>query len=141
MFFPEQNESQEILDFMSNSIDIDHQSVKQRVQFALQQGADPLFPSRQSGQTMLHLIAANWDREIAALLMGKIPNIDVRDSHGRTPLHEAAASNNYIMVEWLIEQQANLEAKTVKENQTPLHYAARFDAIQSIKVLLQAGGN
>ena len=133
--------SQEILDFMSDSIVIDHQSVKYRVKLALQLGADPLFPSRQTGQTLLHFIAAKWDREIAALLVCKIPNIDITDSHGRIPLHKAAAGNNYVMVEWLIEQQANLEAKTAKENQTPLHYAARFDAIQSIKVLLQAESN
>jgi len=133
--------SQDILDFVNAAIYSDPQTVKQRIQVALEEGADPLFPSKQTGQTLLHFIAANWETDIAELLVGKIPSINVIDTHGRTPLHDAAANNNYVMVEWLIGKQANLKAKTAKENQTPLHYAARFDAVESIKVLLQSGGN
>lgn len=123
-----------------SSMDSDPETVKERIKGFMDQGADPLYGSKETGQTLLHLVAAHWDRDIADLVVGKNFNIDVTDKHGRTPLHEAAATNNYEMVEWLIEHQANLEVKTVKECQTPLHYAARYDAMQTIRILLQADG-
>ena len=132
--------SQELLDFATSSIDSESEYVKERIEASLEQGADPQYASKESGHTLLHVVAANYGREIADLINDKIGNIDIRDNHGRTPLHTAASTNNSEMVEWLLEHCANLEMKTANEHQTPLHYAARYDSIQAIKILLQAGG-
>ena len=45
------------------------------------------------------------------------------------------------MVEFLLEQGAELNARTYEENQTPLHYAAKNDAVNSLRVLLEQGGD
>lgn len=48
-----------------------------------------------------------------------------------------AASVDYnVMVKFLLEKGANVEAKTIGENQTPLHYAARNEAVPCVKTLL-----
>ena len=129
-----------MLDFATSSIDSEHEYVKERIEALLEQGADPQYASEESGQTLLHVVAANYGREIADLINDMIGNIDIRDNHGRTPLHTAASTNNSEMVEWLLDHCANLEMKTASEHQTPLHYAARYDSIHAIKILLQAGG-
>ena len=51
----------------------------------------------------------------------------------------AAAVDYKEMVEFLIAEGADLSARTYKENQTPLHYAARNDAANSLRVLLDHG--
>ncbi len=129
-----------MLNFVTSSVNEQPLYVKERIRHFLEQGANPLYGSKDSGKTALHLVASYWDKDVADLFTGKILNIDIRDNCGRTPLHEAAAADNSEMVQWLIERTANLEMKTDKECHTPLHYAARNDAIQSLKVLLHAGG-
>eukprot|EP00111_Clytia_hemisphaerica_P019381 TCONS_00057216-protein len=45
------------------------------------------------------------------------------------------------MVFWLISNGANVHAKTVGEDQAPIHYAAKYNAEDSLKVLLHMGAN
>ena len=68
-------------------------------------------------------------------------DINHQDKYGRTPLHVAAAVDYPEMVEFLLQSGADIEARTIDENQTPIHYAAQNDAAQSLKVLLNYGAD
>uniref|UniRef100_A0A3Q2ZHQ7 Uncharacterized protein n=1 Tax=Kryptolebias marmoratus TaxID=37003 RepID=A0A3Q2ZHQ7_KRYMA len=63
------------------------------------------------------------------------------DQFGVTPLHVAAALDYEDMVQFLLDQNGLSDpgAHTFLDRQTPLHYAAKNDAVGSIKLLLQAG--
>jgi len=67
-------------------------------------------------------------------------NLDIADNYGKTLLHEAVRFANFEVMEWLIEKGANMELKTLRELQMPLHYAARFDTIEAFEILFNAGG-
>ena len=45
------------------------------------------------------------------------------------------------MVDFLISHGASIHARTFEENQTPIHYAAKNDACQSLEILLKRGAN
>ena len=68
-------------------------------------------------------------------------DINQRDNYGRTPLHVAAAVDYPDMVKYLVERGASIHAKTTDELQTPVHFAARNDAVGSLKMLLKCGAN
>ena len=41
---------------------------------------------------------------------------------------------------WLLEKGAHLDAMTSEELQSPIHYAARNDSLESLQVLIENGG-
>lgn len=88
----------------------------------------------------MHIVARNWDVMIAEFLREKGIDVCHADLVGRTPLHVAASSNHYDMVEWLVSHGADMEAKTTIQRQTPVHYAARNDSVLALEVLIQNGG-
>ena len=45
------------------------------------------------------------------------------------------------MLEFLLQNEADIDIKTSGEEQTPIHYAAKNDALNSIKMLLGYGAN
>jgi ankyrin repeat protein len=67
--------------------------------------------------------------------------IDIQDNFGRAPLHVAAAVDYAEMVEFLINKQANINISTLNEQQTPIHFAAKNGACQSLKMLLAYGAD
>ena len=66
-------------------------------------------------------------------------DINKADDYGRTPLHVAASADYPDMVRFLIENGADFHVTTKGELQTPLHFAARNEASQCLKVLLAYG--
>ena len=80
--------------------------------------------------------------------------MNAQDLYGRAPIHVAAACDSAEMVQWLIENGgrdygrcfiisfiiiiADLSLCTYGELQTPLHFASRSDAIDSLRVLIEA---
>jgi hypothetical protein len=58
------------------------------------------------------------------------------DKYGRSPLHVASAVDYVDMVEFLLENGAHVDAETFGECQTALHFAAKNDAVNAMKMLL-----
>jgi ankyrin repeat protein len=68
-------------------------------------------------------------------------DVNQSDKFGRSPLHVAAAVNYSEMVEFLIQNGCDHTVTTKGENQCALHYAAKNDAINSIRMLLAYGAD
>ena len=64
-----------------------------------------------------------------------------QDLYGRSPLHVAAAVDYTEMLEFLLQNGADIHIKTSGEGQTAMHYAAKNDAINSLEMLLAYGAN
>lgn len=105
----------------------------------LESGEDVNAVSEATGQSILHEVAASWDKSVAEFFLQKGANIHLQDHDGKTPLHVASSTDHEEMVEWLIENGAELQSRTFIEKQTPLHYAARYDSLQAMEILLQKG--
>ena len=61
--------------------------------------------------------------------------------HGYTPLHEAVASGNRAVLEFLLEKtNANVDCRA-KRSYTPLHLAASMGHEECVKVLLNHGAD
>ncbi|XP_035826485.1 uncharacterized protein LOC101851051 isoform X3 [Aplysia californica] len=91
------------------------------------------------GQTVLHEVARAWHVDVASFLLEHGADVDKKDNYGRTALHVAAAVDYPEMVNLLIEGGADKEARTTEEYQTPVFYAAKNDACQSLKALIKQG--
>ena len=68
-------------------------------------------------------------------------DINKHDDYGRTPLHIAASVDYPEMVRFLIEKGANVHARTAGEDQSPLYYASKNEAVQCVKILLAYGAD
>jgi len=91
------------------------------------------------GQSVLHEVARIWDPAVANFLIQKGAEPKVSDISGRTPLHISAAWDHCKMVECLLDHGCDVNAVTIGEVQTPLHYAAKNDASEVIKILHERG--
>ena len=86
-------------------------------------------------ETPLHRIYKHdYYKQPWLLEFGGDPN--VRDRHGRTPLHHAAAEGRGL--EPLLEAGADPNARD-KEGKTPLHYAVAHGHSDAVKLLLEYG--
>ncbi|XP_064410291.1 transient receptor potential channel pyrexia-like [Latimeria chalumnae] len=106
----------------------------QLLKLLLENGAN-INTTDKFGQTALHQVAYTWHPDIAKFLIDREANVNKKDDLGVTPLHVAAAVNYDEMVVFLLEHGADINAKTIGELQTPAHYAAKYDAVLSIKAL------
>lgn len=116
--------------------ELDFEFIEER----LKEGADLNFTDRY-GQNILHEVARIWHVDVAKFVLENGGDVNTADDFGRTPLHLAAAVDYPEMVEFLIINGADLNASTYGENQTPTHYAAKNDAVKSLRVLLKLGGS
>jgi serine/threonine-protein phosphatase 6 regulatory ankyrin repeat subunit B len=95
--------------------------------------------------TPLHVVcryAPTHCTEVASALLLSCPAII--NSHSKdnyfTPLHTACRSGKRIMVAWLLEKKADVNAAAF-DGSTPLHYAAAKGDEEIIKLLLKAGAD
>ncbi|CAJ1066637.1 hypothetical protein NQZ68_029674 [Xyrichtys novacula] len=103
-------------------------------------GADPNSCDRY-GQTIQHEISRAWSVDVMRFFLDRGSDLLRPDHFGVTALHVASALDYQEMVQFLLDHKANPEARTVLDQQTPLHYAAKNDAAGSIRLLLQAGAS
>ncbi|XP_035982353.1 transient receptor potential channel pyrexia isoform X2 [Fundulus heteroclitus] len=108
-------------------------------------GADPNCSDRY-GQTVLHEVTADevsraWSVDVMRFFLDRGSDHLSSDQFGVTPLHVASALDYEDMVQFLLDREADPNAPTVLDQQTPLHYAAKNDAVGSIELLLQAGAS
>ena len=104
----------------------------------LADGAD-INTATETGDTVIHDVASNWDVAVAEFLFERGANIHVVNNKGQTPLHLAASTDHTDMVRWLLVKGAHLDAVTTVELQTPLHYAARNDSLEALRILVESG--
>ncbi|ASS50300.1 MAG: hypothetical protein A3D31_12095 [Candidatus Fluviicola riflensis] len=67
-------------------------------------------------------------------------DMNVKNSSGRSLLHEAVAYHNNAVVSDLIKSGINVNC-TDKEGQTALHYSAAITNIPAAKLILESGGD
>jgi len=87
-----------------------------------------------NGQTCMHLVASNWQREVAEFLKEKGAWLYEVDKFGQSPLHMAARVDNEEMVSFLAEDDPNIDQVTHDSHQTALHYAVLGNAANTIYV-------
>eukprot|EP00538_Stauroneis_constricta_P000705 CAMPEP_0119550664 /NCGR_PEP_ID=MMETSP1352-20130426/4141_1 /TAXON_ID=265584 /ORGANISM="Stauroneis constricta, Strain CCMP1120" /LENGTH=526 /DNA_ID=CAMNT_0007596585 /DNA_START=51 /DNA_END=1631 /DNA_ORIENTATION=- len=106
----------------------------------------------REGRTLLHTVVEFSDKfhheddvkEILCLLVEKRKTkyfiADKTDHNGRTPLHVAAYNARAWILQWLIENGANVDACD-ETGLTPLHYASEYGRLEHAQKLLAAGAN
>lgn len=78
-------------------------------------------------------------QKVRNVLLGA--NINQQDRYGRAPLHVAAAVDYTEMMEFLLTHEADIGITTFEELQTPIHFAAKNDACQALKLLINYGAS
>lgn len=93
------------------------------------------------GFTPLHWASYNGHEDAAGIIIAnKKTNLNSRDKHDRTPLHIAAMSRRFSVIEKLTEAGANIEAECQKRNR-PLHFACKYATHREVSLLLVAGAD
>uniref|UniRef100_A0A3B4WBW7 Transient receptor potential cation channel subfamily V member 5-like n=1 Tax=Seriola lalandi dorsalis TaxID=1841481 RepID=A0A3B4WBW7_SERLL len=102
----------------------------------ISEGADPNSSDRY-GQTVLHEVA--WSVDVMRFFLDRGSDLHRPDQFGVTALHVASALDYQDMVQFLLDRKGL--CGRIPEGQTPLHYAAKNDAVGSIRLLLQGGAS
>eukprot|EP01100_Stratorugosa_tubuloviscum_P009661 TRINITY_DN404_c0_g1_i1.p1 TRINITY_DN404_c0_g1~~TRINITY_DN404_c0_g1_i1.p1 ORF type:complete len:183 (+),score=73.83 TRINITY_DN404_c0_g1_i1:52-549(+) len=93
----------------------------------------------QWGRATLWDAAADGNLELCKKrLESAMVKINSKDAQGRTPLHEAARWNHAHVIDWLIENGAEIEIQTV-DGSTALQIAAAHGQVTAIEMLLNKG--
>ncbi|CAB3407274.1 unnamed protein product [Caenorhabditis bovis] len=95
----------------------------------------------EMGRTALHLAAFNGHLAIVHLLLQHKAFVNSKSKTGEAPLHLAAQNGHVKVVNVLVQDHgASLEAITL-DNQTALHFAAKFGQLGVSQTLLALGAN
>ncbi|CAN0125448.1 unnamed protein product [Lampetra planeri] len=110
------------------------------LELLLRRGADVNYIDRH-GQTALHEAAGMCSVDVVRFLVERGAHVNRVDHHGCRPLHVAAAADQADIVNFLMDAAALVEAQNEGELQTAVHYAARHDAISSLRSLADRGAD
>eukprot|EP01100_Stratorugosa_tubuloviscum_P002138 TRINITY_DN1489_c0_g2_i8.p1 TRINITY_DN1489_c0_g2~~TRINITY_DN1489_c0_g2_i8.p1 ORF type:complete len:544 (+),score=227.88 TRINITY_DN1489_c0_g2_i8:476-2107(+) len=89
------------------------------------------FPIKQRGKDGLL-------QQCLKMIIDRAADVNVRNSTGTTPLHEACFRGSLSTVEFFVNFQAKLDVKD-KYGETPLYYAVRAGRPDIVKYLLEQG--
>ncbi|XP_020903271.1 transient receptor potential cation channel subfamily A member 1, partial [Exaiptasia diaphana] len=115
----------------------------QVVELCLENGALIRQPRRIDRTTAFHMACEQGSTAIVQLLVQydpKISKILLVNAEGITPLHQAALSNSHGIAEILINNGADVNART-NENRTPLMFAAKRGGVDTVRLLLEKGAD
>ncbi|MGH9349534.1 MAG: ankyrin repeat domain-containing protein [Vicinamibacterales bacterium] len=104
-------------------------------------GARVQATTRLGGYTPLYLAARAAQMRVVAALLAAGADVNAATSTGATPLMAAAAAGDARTVTMLIENRAEVNAHDLAKEETPLMYAAAYNRVDAIKVLLRAGAD
>ncbi|CAM9514197.1 unnamed protein product [Lampetra planeri] len=93
------------------------------------------------GQTPLHKVARRQQLDVAKFLIEKGADVNLGDKFGRTALHIAATVDCPRLVELLIDSGVDTEVRTEGEQQTAVHYAARYGCTNTLATLQHQGAD
>ncbi len=99
-----------------------------------------------AGDTALHIAAAAFRRQVAALLVARGANCRARNRRGAEPLHYAADTNRWDplaqaeTIEYLISVGADPNALD-RSGVSPLHRAVRTRSAAAVRALLDGGAD
>src|SRR5882762_3086456 len=99
-----------------------------------------------AGDTALHMAAAAWRCEVAALLVAHGADCRAKNRRGAQPLHYAADANRWHptsqaeMIEYLLSVGADANALD-GAGVAPLHRAVRTRSLAAVRALLDGGAN
>uniref|UniRef100_A0A914GWL2 Ion transport domain-containing protein n=1 Tax=Globodera rostochiensis TaxID=31243 RepID=A0A914GWL2_GLORO len=94
-----------------------------------------------AGRTALHLASANGHIELTKLLLKYKAFVNSKAKNGEAPLHLAAQYGHARVVNMLVQEHgASLEAITL-DNQTALHFSAKYGQLVVAQTLLALGAN
>jgi ankyrin repeat protein len=122
-----------------------HTAVKSRsadiVRLVLNKMKNPNVKSK-SGITALHMAIIYQYTDIAKILINnQNVIIDIADDDNKlTPLHYATGFNNHVIVESLLERDADINIQDIHGN-TPIVYAVKEDHKQSFDILIKHSPN
>ncbi|CAD5209581.1 unnamed protein product [Bursaphelenchus xylophilus] len=93
------------------------------------------------GRTALHLAASNGHLELCKLLLQYKAFVNSKSKNGEAPLHLAAQNGHVGVVNLLVQEHgASVEAITLN-NQTALHFSAKYGQLGVSQKLLTLGAN
>ena len=93
------------------------------------------------GQTILHALVRDWHPDTIRFAEEQCIDLDAQDHFGVSALHLAAGMNLKESSEELLRHGANPNIETFGNKQTPMHYAAKYNGVEALKVLIKYKGN
>ena len=103
-------------------------------------GADLNAPDKR-GNRPVHYIAMAGSMELAEFLFRNGTDFSVLDANGYHPLHLAACADSASLVEYLLhEVGVDMDVRTSGDRLTAVHCATRLNSLDSLRVLINAGG-
>ncbi|KAM9789769.1 ankyrin repeat and SOCS box protein 10 [Neosynchiropus ocellatus] len=107
------------------------------LQLLLQRGADvELAPD---GITALHEACESREPECSKLLLVHGANANAVTEDGRMPLHMCTSPESLGCAKYLLQYGAAINGRTLDEDDTPLHVAARHGLVEHVELYLRYG--
>ena len=111
------------------------------IELLIAHGADVKAVTKGGGFTALHYAAKVGDIEAIELLIAHGADVNAVTNEGFTALHFAARVGHVEAIALLVAHAADINAVDFKYQQTPMMYAFDVEAMESVEMLLNLGGD